>query len=396
MLTPAAVKAAQPMARAYKLFDAGGLFLFVAPSGLKSWRVKYRRAGKEKLATLGQYPTVSLPEARSMRDGLKQRLKDGGCGEAKITPTTFEQLGRAWHANQTPRWSIAHADDVLACLERDVFPALGKNPAASIDAPMLLELLEAVEARGCLATAKRLRQRLSAIFAFGIARHLCAADPAAILGRAMQPARPPRNHPALVSIEECRVLLAAADRQIAPARVKLASRFLALTAVRLDAVRGMRWNEIEGWGGSEPIWRVPSVRMKLAKVKKGDERFDHVVPLSAQACQVVQDLHDLMRDEGRGLPDSDQLVFSRGAAPMGEGAIRQLYIDAGYRGRHVPHGWRASFSTILNEELRGEGDIIEQALAHTPKDKVKAAYDRAEQMARRRALFDQWGAMLAV
>jgi integrase len=192
------------------------------------------------------------------------------------------------------------------------------------------------------------------------------------------------------------VLLAAADRQIAPARVKLASRFLALTAVRLDAVRGMRWNEIEGWGGSEPIWRVPSVRMKLAKVKKGDERFDHVVPLSAQACQVVQDLHDLMRDEGRGLPDSDQLVFSRGAAPMGEGAIRQLYIDAGYRGRHVPHGWRASFSTILNEELRGEGDIIEQALAHTPKDKVKAAYDRAEQMARRRALFDQWGAMLAV
>jgi integrase len=395
MLTPAAVKAAQPMARAYKLFDTGGLFLFVAPSGLKSWRVKYRRAGKENLATLGQSPGISLPEARAMRDALKARIKAGGDGQQRVMATTFEQLARAWHTHQAPRWSTVHAGDVLASIERDVFPQMGNKPISDIDAPAVLELLELVEGRGCLATAKRVRQRLSAIFAFGIARDLCATDPAAILGRAMQPARPARPHPALVSIEECRQLLADAEKMAAPCLVKLASRFLALTAVRLDAVRGMRWGEIKGMNTGEPIWRIPPARMKLAKVKKDDDRFGHMVPLSAQACQVLHEVLVLLQPPLHKLPPADMLVFSRGASPVGEGAIRQLYIDAGYRGRHVPHGWRASFSTILNEAMPAERAIIDRALAHTPKDKVEAAYNRAEQMTRRRAIFDQWGTMLA-
>jgi integrase len=88
-------------------------------------------------------------------------------------------------------------------------------------------------------------------------------------------------------IEGCRQLLADADRAPARALVKLASRFLALTAVRLDAVRGIRWGELEGLDGDEPLWRVPAARMKLAKVKKDDRRFDHVVPLSQQSLQVL-------------------------------------------------------------------------------------------------------------
>lgn len=390
MLTPAAVKAAQPMARAYKLFDTGGLFLFVAASGLKSWRVKYRLKGKEQLAVLGQHPVMSLPEARGARDALKERIRHGGPAQVRKA-MTFSELARAWHEHQRSRWSPRHAEDVLANLERDAFPVLGEIPLGAIDEPMVLELLEAVEGRGRLATAKRFRQRLSSIFSFGIARKLCAADPAAILGRALQPARPARPHPALLSVEACRQLLADCEALAARRLVKLASRFLALTAVRLDAVRGMRWGEIDV---DEAVWRVPAARMKLAKVKKGDSRFDHVVPLSAQALQVLHEVLVEIRHDTHSLPDAARLVFSRGATPIGEGAIRQLYIDAGYGGRHVPHGWRASFSTILNEAMPEASAIIEQALAHTPKDKVKAAYDRADHMARRRALLDRWGAII--
>lgn len=264
---------------------------------------------------------------------------------------------------------------MLGSLERDAFPALGAEPVSAIGAPAVLELLEVVEGRGCLATAKRLRQRLSAIFTYGIARQICDADPAAILGRAMQPARPPRPHPALISAVECRQLLANCESVVARPLVRLASRFLALTAVRLDAVRGMRWGEIEGMGEGEAIWRVPPERMKLAKVKKGDARFGQVVPLSAQAVQVLQEVLAQIGHDAHSLPAPDRLVFARGAAPIGEGAISQLYIDVGYRGRHVPHGWRVSFSTILNELLPAERAAIDRALAHTPKDKVEAGFE---------------------
>lgn len=393
MLTPAAVKAAQPMARAYKLFDTNGLFLFVAPSGRKSWRVKYRLKGKEQLAVLGQYPAMSLPEARAQRDGLKERIR-AGSGAAEIRkPMTFGELARAWHAHKKPRWSEQHAVDVLGNLERDAFPVLGELPLSVIDEPMVLEVIEAVEGRGRLATAKRFRQRISSIFSFGIARKHCAADPAAILGRELQPARPVRPHPALLTPEACRQLLDDCETVTARTLVRLASRFLALTAVRLNAVRGMRWGEID-FDAAE--WRVPAARMKLAKAKKADAAHDHIVPLSTQALQVLYEvLIEIGHDTRSSLPAADQLVFGRGAAPIGEGAIRQLYIDAGYGGRHVPHGWRASFSTILNEMMPEASAIIEQALAHTPKDKVKAAYDRAGHMARRRALFDRWGAIIA-
>jgi len=398
MLTPAAVKAAQPQTRAYKLFDLRGLFLFVAPSGLRSWRWKYRRAGKEKLVTLGQYPAMSLPEARAARDAARERVGAGvgpAAARASSAPIeTFAQLARGWHAHQVPRWSAVHAADVLASLERDAFPALGELPIGTIDAPTILAVLNQMEGRGRLTTAKRMRQRLSAIFRYGMVKRLCTDDPAAILARMMMPARPARQHPALLTIEECKQLLVDADSTPARALVRLASRFLALTAVRLDAVRGMRWGEIEDLDGAEPIWRVPAARMKLALVKKDDDRFDHVVPLSGAAMQVLQAVRVQNGYDAQSPAPADQLVFSRGAAPIGEGAIRHLYIDAGYGGRHVPHGWRASFSTILNELLPAERAAIDRALAHTPKDKVEAAYNRAEQMARRRALFDRWAALL--
>ena len=396
MLTPAAVKAAQPMARAYKLFDAGGLFLFVAPSGLRSWRYKCQRDGRERLITLGRYPAMSLPEARAARDEARRAL----CEHGRVVPkaaknlSSFAQLARAWHAHQAPRWSAVHAADVLASLERDALPELGELPIGMIAAPELLDLLERVEGRGCLPTAKRLRQRISAIFRWAIARKLCEADPAAILSQAMLPARPARQHPALLTAEACRQLLD--DCETTPARplVRLASRFLALTAVRLDAVRGMRWGEILLDSPDGPIWRVPAARMKLAKVKKTDERFDHIVPLSAQALQVLHEVVVLVRGRADAVLHADQLVFARGAAPMGEGAIRQLYIDAGYRGRHVPHGWRASWSTILNKLRPDQRAAIDLALGHTPKDKVEAAYNRDDQLAQRRVLMDRWGALI--
>lgn len=384
MLTQAAVKTAMPRDRAYKLADAGGLFLFVTPAGTRSWRLKYRRGGREQLKVLGRFPDLSLARARETRDQFKRSLT----GNHIDSCSTFEQLARSWYQHNRSSWSPAHATDVIASLERDLFPDVGNMVVSDIDAPCLLNAMRSVENRGCIETARRIRQRLSGIFGFAIAQGLIAVDPAAHLGRAMGKSRPPRPMPALTSIHDCQALLSSTDRLVANNKmVPLASRFLALTAVRLEAVRGMRWGEVDI---GERIWRVPAARMKLSRAKKELAQFDHLVPLSTAALSV------LAQANGYDTHSEEDLVFpGRSGAPIGEGALRDLYQRAGFAGRHVPHGWRSSFSTILNEELGPDWrSDIDRALAHSPKDKVEAAYNRAEQLGRRREVFDRWGEML--
>lgn len=405
MLTNAAAKAAGAQARAYKLHDTGGLFLFVAPTGTKSWRLKYRWQGREKLLTIGRLPETSLQLARARREEAKEQLRNGRDPGARVDMkvNSFAQLARAWYRHNRESWSPAHAADVLASLERDIFPAIGRLPAASIDAPCLLAAMREVEERGCVATARRIRQRLSAIFGFGIAQGLLESDPAQHLGRAMAKGRPPRPMPALTQVESCRALLEACENVASRESTRLASRFLALTAVRLDAVRGMRWGELEGIKGDSPVWRVPPARMKLARAKKEDDRFAHLVPLSAQALAVLEQARKVLLINTQTVVDNKigcdarSLVFPGRVPdqPIGEGAIRELYQRAGFAGRHVPHGWRSSFSTIMNEALGPQWRAdIDRALAHVPKDKVEAAYNRAELLGRRRQIFARWGEML--
>jgi integrase len=389
MLTNAAVKAARPRAAAYKLADAGGLHLYIAPTGLRSWRWRFRRGGKEQLLTIGSFPDVSLDQARTARDAAREQLgrgEDPREARAGDDPKVraFEYLGRRWHAHMRQRWTPVHAADVMASLERDVFPAIGAMPIEAITVPVVLNALRLIQERGSLETAHRVRQRISAVFCYAMADGLVDKNPAAIVGKVLAPPAPTQHHPALLEIEEVRALLAAVDHT-AGARdiVALASRFLALTAVRLAVVRGARWEEIEDLNGAAPLWRVPAGRMKLAAAKKLDAKNDHLVPLSRQASELLRSL--------RSSSDGSGLIFcGRPSRQIGEAAIGTLYGRAGFAGRHVPHGWRASFSTILNERHPEEKPTVELALAHAPKDKVAAAYDRSEQLGRRRRLFQAW------
>ena len=394
MLTNAAVKAARPRAAAYKLTDERGLHLLVAPNGRRSFRWRFRLGGREQLLTFGTWPEISLDQARERAELAREQLALGhdprNCELAQpVEVRTFDDVARRWHDHMRPRWTEVHAGDVVASLERDVLPAIGAMPLAAITPPVVLSALRSVEQRGRLETARRVRQRISAVFCYAMGEGWADADPAAIVGRALMPPAPARRQPALLDIDDVRELLAAVDQLAAAPIAKLASRFLALTAVRLAAVRGARWSEMENLDGPAALWRVPAARMKLKKAKKADPGADHLVPLSRAAVEVLRG--------ARALAGEAELVFPGrgGGRSIGEGAIGELYDQAGYAGRHVPHGWRATFSTILNEVDPGDSALIERALAHAPKDKVKAAYDRAAQLARLRALFERWGDLLS-
>jgi integrase len=403
MLTNAAVKAARPRAAAYKLFDQGGLHLYVAPTGRKSFRMRFRFAGREQLLTIGAVPEVTLDAARARCDQAREQLGRGEdprtCQLAQTGKArAFEHVARQWHTHMRPRWTEVHAGDVLGSLERDVFPAIGAMPIGAVTVPVILNALRVIEERGSLVTTGRVRQRISAVFAYAMAEDLVDQDPAAIVSRALTPPAPAQHHPALLEIEDARALLAAAELvDVAPV-VKRASRFLALTAVRFAAARGACWGEIEDLDGAAPLWRVPAARMKLAAAKKLDAKNDHLVPLSRQAVELLRELRGDMHSGRENMHQDDanmhDLVFDCGGGRMiGEKSIGALYDRAGFEGRHVPHGWRASFSTMMNEK-GADGADIERALAHTPKDKVKAAYDRSARLQRLRDLFQDWSDML--
>ena len=400
MLSNSALKSARPKLRAYKLWDAQGLHLFVAPTGLRAWRVRIRADRREAVISLGSWPDVSLDDAReaaSLARGMIVRGATPKVVSAKMaerlaqSAITLEQLARDWHAHRRDRWTAVHAADVLASLERHVFPAIGEDLAGAITTPQLLRLLGQIARTGAAETARRIAQRLSAIFRFALARSIVDADPAAGLVREVATGAPAQRQPALADLGEARALLDAADRaRVAPA-IRLASRFLALTAVRLAAVRGARWEEIEGvdWSADGPapaaLWRIPAARMKMAVAKKADAANDHLVPLSATAVEVLR--------QARAIGGAE-LIFHRGGRAIGAGAIGALYDRCGFAGRHVPHGWRATFSTALNEQFPDERFAIDRALAHVQASAVEAAYNRAQHLDRRRWLFDRWAELL--
>jgi integrase len=403
MLTNATVKAAQPGARPYKLHDCGGLHLLVRPTGSKSWQMKFRWKSREQLLTFGSWPDLGLAEARGRRDRAREQLDRNADPRNASQPATniatFEALARQWHGRRSPRWSPEHAADVLASMERDVFPAIGGIAPAEIDAQAVLELLLKVEARGRIETARRLRERISGAFRFGIPLQICNADPAALISDELSPRPVQVPQVAITDVGELRELMARVDALHAAVVAKLASRLLALTVVRLATLRGGRWDEIEGVDltsysshdehGGTPLWRIPPARMKLTKVRKADPAAEHVVPLSRQAVAVLRVLFLLT---GGG-----ELLFPgrRRGRPIGEGAIGELYDAAGYAGRHVPHGWRASFSTILNDRFSADRSLIDQALAHAgAKGRVEAAYNRSQQLERTADLFQRWADLI--
>jgi len=403
-LTDIQAKAAKPKDKPYKLADEKGLYLYVAPTGLRSWRMKYRFSSKEKVLTFGPYPEVKLGAAREKRDEARAALRAGrdpgmekkiaAAAGAADAENTFETVATAWHKLYKSKWSPTHANDVIESLKRDVFPKLGALPINIITPGMVLETLRAVEERPAIETARRVRQRMSGVFVFAIASGIGQSDPAAIVRSAMKPLPAKGRQPALTSLVDARALLAAAEAAAASPVTKIASRLLALTAVRPSVLRYAEWTEFEDLEGDAPIWRVPASKMKLTAARKSDIREEFIVPLAPEAVETIAAIRRLTGRSRYLFPSNRSFHMA-----ISENAVGYLYNRVGFQGRHVPHGWRATFSTVMNEQAEREERasdraVIDLMLAHVPKNKVEGVYNRAAFMARRRELATMWAKQL--
>ncbi|WFS02795.1 tyrosine-type recombinase/integrase [Rhizobium tumorigenes] len=392
MLTDTKIRKTAAGEKSFKLADSGGLFLFVTPAGGKLWRLKYRFAGQEKLLSIGPYPGVSLIDARKARDEAKALLRSGddpGAAKklkqlvrAKDNSNSFEVIAREWFELNKSKWVDHHAGDVIRSLELDVFPHLGKNPIRNITAPEVLSVLRLIEKRDAADTARRVRQRMSAVFVYGISSGRADGDPAAVVLGAMAPVKKGRQ-PAITNLAAAREMIDKVEAEAAHPATKLAHRLLALTALRPGAIVSTPWSELDAI--EDGVWVVPASRMKLKLQHKDDETRDHLVPMSTQAMDVVKALRTITGRGPLAFPNTRHAHL-----PMSENAIGYLLNRAGYHHRHVPHGWRSTFSTTMNEAYPADKAVIDLMLAHTPKDRVEGAYNRAVHLARRKELVQLW------
>lgn len=383
-LTDLQISKTKPREKQYKLFDGGGLFLIVTPTGGKWWRFQYRYNGKEKLLSFGTYPEISLSEARRCREEARTQVATGinpselrkaaKASQAESSINSFEVVAREWISKQNNTWSPANTEIVTRLLVVNVFPWIGKRPIIELKAPELLALLRRMEERGILKSALRVRAICGQVFRYAIATGRADRDIAADLRGAL--ATPKKKHLASITDpKEVASLLRAIDSLTGTFIVKCAMRLAPLVFVRPGELRKAEWCEIDF---DKAEWNVPAEKMKTKQ--------PHLVPLSTQAIAILKEIQPLT--------GSTRYVFHSTRTvnkPMSDMALSAALRRMGYaQGEMTPHGFRAMARTILDEILQVRPDFIEHQLAHAVRDPNGRAYNRTAHIEERRKMMQLW------
>lgn len=374
------IRRAKPEAKAYTLGDGQGLSLLVEPNGSKSWRFRYRYAGKPKMISLGVYPTITLAEARSRRDEARKIVAEGKNPsevrkEQKLalriqSENAFEKIAREWHQMKSAKWSAGYASDIIEAFQNDIFPYVGARPAGEIKPLELLNVLRKIEKRGALEKMRKVRQRCSEVFRYAIATGRAEFNPAADLSSALEIHK--SNHFPFLKSDDIPDFLRALDSYTGSRLVQIATKLLMVTGVRTIELRAALWQEFDL---DNAIWEISAERMKM--------RRPHLVPLSTQALDLLNELKIITGNyryvfPGRNDPNK----------PMSEASINQVIKRIGYGGKVTGHGFRHTFSTILHE-MGYDSYCIEMQLAHVDKNIIRGTYNHAQYIDKRRDMM-QW------
>jgi integrase len=383
MLTDSKLKNAKPDARPYKLVDGQGLHALVQTNGSILWQQRYRFEGKERTASHGSYPLVSLLEARKKRDELKKLLLEG-LDPAKVKRQrsadgkfslgdTFKEIADTWHRQWSEVRSPRHAAYVRRRLEGDVFPVIGDLPIASLRPLDIVKVIKAIESRGAVDIAKRAYQTIGAICRYAVAHGLMDRDPT----RDVKPSdilisRRSTNY-ARVDARELPELLRAVEAYQGTPATRFALKLMALTFVRTGELIAAKWVEFDF---DEAIWRIPPERMKM--------RTEHIVPLSRQAIETLRTLQMVSRDSELLFPGDRNR-----RRPISNNTLLKALERMGFKGRMTGHGFRGLASTVLHEHGFDHAHI-EAQLAHQERNRISASYNHALYLKQRGQMMQWW------
>jgi len=374
-----------------RLSDGGGLFYEITSTGVKRWLYRFKIAGKNGMFIVGRYPELSLKEAREdhlearsfVKQGIKpakvrRTIKQENISEDEkkkdVRTKSFKYLALEWIEQQRGAWSSAHTQAVLDTLQKNVFGSIGAQAVDTIAPPDVLKILRKIEHRGSLEIARKVLQRVNAVFRYAIQTGRATYNPAADMQGVLK-TKTVEHMPAVFDKDLSQLLKDITSNPKIHTVTKLALQFTALTACRSGEVRNAMWSEIYQ---DVNEWHIPAERMKM--------RRPHIVPLSKQAIAILNRIAVLFGKDGLIFPSvRDQ------EKPMSDNAMSKALRDMGYLGKATPHGFRSSFSSMAHERSGFASEVIEKSLAHEEKNKIKGAYNRAEYLEQRRQLMQWWG-----
>lgn len=392
-LTDTQVKNAKPKDKTYTLADGGGMYLEVAPTGSRIWRMSYRQPdGKNTRLTFGAYPEVSLLDARKKRmDARELKAKGKDPAQARrvekaikaiAAANTFQAVAYEWYANRLDTWQPRTATNVLHRLEKDVFPLIGKYPISDIKAPVMLDVLRQIEKRGALDMAKRQGQVCSQIFRFAIASGKAEIDPVPSLRGALKATA--KGHHAAITPDELPEFIRAFEkiegRMFVPTKVMF--RLMMLTFVRTSELTETPWTEIDLENES---WVIDWHRMKMGKKKVNPRKVNHHVFLPHQGWELLRELHAITGNNEYLFPN--QRDHEKPATNFG---ILAALKRMGYSGKMTGHGFRSLAMGVIKERLGYRHEVVDRQLSHASGDTYGEAYDRAMFLDERKIMMQQY------
>jgi len=377
-----------------KLSDGGGLYLFITPTGGALWRIKYRIDGKEKTYSIGSYPAVSLAAARVDLAEVKAQLRENKdpvtqrrinrAESSAASDHTFEAIAAEWLKMKQREWSAGHYTKSVRAFERDIYPAIGKLPIASITPAIVAKAIEDIHKRDVLETATRILQHLNGVFRYAQAKGLCRDNPALPAREILPRKKDTGRMPALLEFSALGDILRRADMARISPSVRMAHRLCAFTAARIGNIINAEWKEFD-LESDQPIWNIPRTKMKVKS-----RLIDHRIPLCPEIVSELRQWQAVFGSKGYVFPSPT------GNKHIGRESIEKMYrVTLGLEGKHSPHGWRSSFSTLARDNGIAR-DVVELALDHAHDNEVARAYDRGERFDDRTKLFNWWGEQLSI
>ena len=371
--------------------DGGGLYIEATPAGSKLWKMAYRFGGRQKTLSLGAWPAVSLVDARALREQAKKMLaegKDPGAAKRALKAAGVGKTFDDW-AGEYIQFRSANPKSPAAASTLDKFEwsraavrrQIGGSPITDISVPEIIAAIRTIEGTRKLHKSSKAKTFISQVFRYAAASGVQVMDPGPIINHALlKPAV--RHHASITDPAHLGEMLRAIQGYSGDASTRYALMLAPHVFLRDGEIRSLRWDWIK-----DGVIEIPAGG--ITKLKN-----PHLVPMSRQVMALV--------DEIRQFSGRQELLFPSGYKPgasLSSNTLNSAIRRLGFTKEEATfHGFRSTAGTMLREvppaKRAWSDEAIERQLSHADRNKVRAAYDKADRLAERAAMLQAWSDLL--